>query len=543
MIGVITKESEKEIVKEFFELFKTPWEFYNDDCLYDVVLATDDNYKELNSKLTVIYGSKINGFDNEYKIGTSGQLEKVILEYNDEHFPVNGRVLTFSDGTKKPLIRAKETDEVAGIAVNLNDKKIIRVGFDLFQEIKLLLSSGQPSKYATIPTLEIHISILRNWILNSGLPLVEIPPVPAGYGFITCLTHDVDFVGISYHKFDKTMLGFIYRALLGSFIGALNGYASWGKLFMNWKAAFLLPGVYLGVIKDFFNQFDRYCEIEKGLKSTYYLIPFKDRDGNDNANQLSNGRALKYDVSDIKQEVKKLASSGCEIGLHGIDAWHDSKNGREELERISQVVGGSNIGVRMHWLFYNDYTPKILEDSGFIYDSTYGYNESVGYKGGTTQVFRPLGVKRLLELPLHIQDTALFYSGRMGLSENKAMGIVKELFNNATRYGGVLTINWHQRSIGPERFWDGFYIKLIEELKKLNVWFGTARQVVKWFDKRRSVSFNDIRTAEDKLYIQITCNKDTDVPDLILRVHNPNSTDKKKIDIPFTGKLDKVVSM
>ncbi len=46
-------------------------------------------------------------------------------------------------------------------------------------------------------------------------------------------------------------------------------------------------------------------------------------------------------------------------------------------------------------------TPSILDEAGFSYDSSAGYNETVGYRNGTTQVFRPLGTKTLLELPLH----------------------------------------------------------------------------------------------------------------------------------------------
>ena len=32
--------------------------------------------------------------------------------------------------------------------------------------------------------------------------------------------------------------------------------------------------------------------------------------------------------------------------------------------------------------------------------------------------------------------------------------------DNASEFGGVLTVIWHDRSHGPERFWGDFYIKL-----------------------------------------------------------------------------------
>ena len=40
MIGVIAKQNEMKIIKEFFELFKTPWEYYQDHHCYDTVLTT-----------------------------------------------------------------------------------------------------------------------------------------------------------------------------------------------------------------------------------------------------------------------------------------------------------------------------------------------------------------------------------------------------------------------------------------------------------------------------------------------------------------------
>ena len=412
LIGVISKPGEAEIVKEFFQLFKVPWEFYISNRSYYIVLSTQNEISSLSTKLVVIYSSQTGKLDFDNGITPKFQPRNVILECDDIEFPIYGNLLTF-EAVSKPFIRVKGTAEAAGIEINRNDRTILRIGFDLFQEISFLLSSGQPSEYAYIPTLEIHISILRNWILNHGIPLIEIPPCPAGYHFTTCLTHDVDFAGVRKHKFDHTMWGFIYRGLIGSFLGVLKRRITCKKLLQNWKSLSLLPCVYLGLADDFWLQFDRYLEIEKGLGSTFYLIPFKNRAGINTSHRAPKRRASRYDINDIKPEVHRLISCGCEVGLHGIDAWNDSEKGREEFSRISLVAGIYNMGVRMHWLYFSNRSPEHLEKAGFFYDSTMGYNDAVGYRGGTTQVFRPPGAKKLLELPLNIQDTALFYPKRM----------------------------------------------------------------------------------------------------------------------------------
>ena len=39
MIGVIANPSDHDVVREFFELFKTPWEFYRGEQGYEVLLC------------------------------------------------------------------------------------------------------------------------------------------------------------------------------------------------------------------------------------------------------------------------------------------------------------------------------------------------------------------------------------------------------------------------------------------------------------------------------------------------------------------------
>jgi len=544
LIGIISETFEKGIVEEFFELFKTPWEFYHENRCYDVVIATRDYFFNIKTKLLFIYGSNKTQYDVENNIVIGSNKKGATLEYEDLQLPIYNKVSTFADSSSS-MLRIKGTKGTvsidAGVKINGKNKKIIRIGYDLFQEIYFLLSSGQPAEYAHIPSLEIHISILKKLILTSGIPLVEIPPIPSGYDFITCLTHDVDFAGIKNHRFDRTMFGFLYRALLKSFIDVLMGRASWGKLLNNWRAALLLPAVYANIVEDFWIQFARYMEIEKGLPSTFFFIPFKKMAGKKLSGPAPKLRESKYDISDIKSYVRYLISQGCEIGLHGIDAWLDSENGRREFDKIHQETGNLDIGVRMHWLYFQGQSPMHLEKAGFLYDSTYGYNNTVGFKGGTTQVFRPLGVERLLELPLQIQDTALFYSGRMGLEEDSAFELCRTIVSINLMYGGVLVINWHHRSIAPERLWGEFYERLIHHLREYRVWFGTAGEVVRWFEKRRKAQFNEVKLEESGLKIKICGQEGFSRPDLILRLHKPKLTFNEKgketvndfIDVPI----------
>ena len=84
MIGVISKEKEAGTVEEFFQLFKTPWEFYKEGNLYDVVLSTRDIPEKLKTKLVVIYGGDRKGFDQENSILLLARKGNKILEYGNE---------------------------------------------------------------------------------------------------------------------------------------------------------------------------------------------------------------------------------------------------------------------------------------------------------------------------------------------------------------------------------------------------------------------------------------------------------------------------
>src|SRR5262245_18144672 len=102
--------------------------------------------------------------------------------------------------------------------------------------MEYLLSKSQPAANSTFPSLEIHIALLRQMILAAGAPVVEIPAVPGGHAFIVSLTHDVDFVRISDHKLDHTLLGFLRRASLGSLSNLATGRISLSDCLKNLKA-------------------------------------------------------------------------------------------------------------------------------------------------------------------------------------------------------------------------------------------------------------------------------------------------------------------
>jgi hypothetical protein len=189
-----------------------------------------------------------------------------------------------------------------------------------------------------------------------------------------------------------------------------------------------------------------------------------------------------------------------------------------------------------------------LDEAGFTYDSSFGYNDTVGFRAGTMQAFKPINAGRLLELPLAIMDTALFYPTHLNLTPKAAKQVVGRLVDDAEQYGGVLTLNWHDRSLAPERLWGEFYVQLVEELKRRGAWFPTATQAASWFSQRRSAVFDSICWEGTSVRIRASADRPEALPGLTVRVHRPGSPEgdrpllehglSKFTDLTFTDALD-----
>ena len=547
MIGVIADAGERDAVREFFELFKTPWEFYLADRPYDVLLCAGNpgnGRLEGTAKLIVLYAGRKLDFDDGQKIRLGHQrTHSCFFSCQGNRIPIYGNTITFPE-TQGDLLTDESSQQSAAYLHVTNERLVARIGYDIFQEVRTLLTTGQPAANASLPTLELHISFLRDLMIGHGVELVEIPPAPAGHPFLVCLTHDVDHPSIRQHQWDHTLWGFLYRAVFGSVWNFICGRIPLEDLLANWAAALKLPFVYLGFAKDFWRDFDdRYLKLERGLSPTFFAIPFKNDPGKSASGAASSLRGARYGARDIADAIWKLMAAGCEIGLHGIDAWCDSARGREEVEEIRRLTGAAEIGVRMHWLYYNQESPAVLEKVGVAYDSTVGYNETVGYRAGTAQVFKPLATTRLLELPMQVMDTALFYPTYLNLSPRQATVLLAGMLDNAVKLGGVFTVNWHDRSVSPERLWVACYRDLLEDLKNRGAWFATAQQATSWFRKRRAATFEIELIEPGSVRVKVAAEHSDNLPGLRLRVHKTGGFGSQDyVDMPVGARVEATLS-
>jgi hypothetical protein len=215
--------------------------------------------------------------------------------------------------------------------------------------------------------------------------------------------------------------------------------------------------------------------------------------------------------------LRRVARSGFTASMPGMT----SGKGIEEAKRISEVSAARTNGVRMHWLYTDQDAPAILEDADFSYDSTVGYNETVGYRAGTGQIFKPLRAKTPPGTSPARYGYALFYPDYLGLTDDEASAWLAPFLEHAGRQGGVLTVNWHDRSIAPERLWDTFYVRLLGQLSEKGALFCTATQAVSWFQTRRSAVFDKSDVDDSQVCVRVPAEHSDVAAGLCLRFHHP----------------------
>ena len=553
MIGVSVRPAEKNAAREFFELCKTPWEFCQLGRSYEIVLCTLEPAVFEVSRLVVIFNAPVQNVGTRGEVTTRSHQAGMVVSYGEKRLPIYGPATTFPQSSL--CLAVDEISHESTVHAHRDDSTtVVRIGYNLFDEIRYLLSTGQPATHAGTATLELHVQLLRDVITRAGLPLVEIPPLPGNHAFIACLTHDIDHPVLRNHCFDNTMYGFLYRATVGALVNVGRRKITIGRMLRNWAAALRLPFVYLGLARDFWREFDRYLQIEAGMGATYFFIPERDNPGKRKQGSAPAKRACRYTVAELMPQIQRILAAGNEVGLHGLNAWLDSADAEREKSLIAPVAQSTEIGLRMHWLYFDEGSPAVLDKAGFSYDSTVGYNQTIGYRAGTTQVYRPLDAEHLLELPLHVMDTALFYPDYLNLDEDEAYRRVTDILEDFRRFGGVFTTNWHDRSIAPERLWDDFYVKLLLTLRQRDVWFATAGQAVGWFRQRRSamMEFEVIEPGVIRVRTHLT-KLDSTLPGLRIRVHRPHiiasaeplaaGPDAGFVDTPFNDSTDLLIAI
>jgi hypothetical protein len=268
--------------------------------------------------------------------------------------------------------------------------------------------------------------------------------------FAVCLTHDIDEVYTS--SLQKSV--FALRNLQN---GSLSGFSDSISQMRSKK----LPLWNFDTILAVEEQYDS--------KSSFYFMVENPGD-----------QDYSYRIEDCEQALGNITDRGFEVGLHGgHTAYRNPDALKSKKTRLEKVLNKKVIGYRNHFLrFKVPETWEYLYESGFLYDTTFGYADCIGFRNGMCHPFKPYNLQtgksiEILEIPLAIMDDTLFYY--MKLDFRRAWDITKNLIDTVERYNGVLTILWHNYNFFGDNL--DFYKKILNYCKEKNAWMTSGEQI------------------------------------------------------------------
>jgi len=279
------------------------------------------------------------------------------------------------------------------------------------------------------------------------------------------LTHDIDMMSLRELPITgKTFWGFAYRCLWANTRRFIRRRISFTQYLDSLKTFLCIPLIKLGLAEDpLKGSVQDMLNLERGygVRSTLYFVTRAKYAGHTpDGDHAPAKRCTHYELSEYKSFLIKLEKEGWEVGVHGIDAYRSLDDAKGEMQVIRDLFPEKDkIGIRMHYLYYKyEETWRILDQAGYCYDATLGWNDRTGYPGGHYRPFRPDNADGLTILPLNIQDTALLAN----LSMDEAWLQVESVLNEASQKQAVVTILWHNNSFVAYRYWTDLYKRIIE---------------------------------------------------------------------------------
>lgn len=324
------------------------------------------------------------------------------------------------------------------------------------------------------------------YLLADGL--IDKPKWPEGKEFAVALTHDVDTAG----KYNR-------REYLNRLkcTGFPKNKESWARIIANsqsYVSALLQKGRL-----DPYADFDAWLEIENEYKakSTFYFFP-------EHVSKRDALRDCMYEFSDkimfaggktsIADLMKKLDGRGWEVGLHpSVFTATDRQMLNEQKEQIEVVLAKKICSLRQHCLRFDPATtPTIQAKAGFRYDSSYGFNRTIGFRAGTSYPFEiRAGDASILEIPLIIQDGGLFIDSYLGVSEEKALWLCKALIDRVKKVGGVMVLLWHPHYASNTK-WISTYKKLLAYVYQEKGWMANIKEIGQYWENNCKRKFQPV---------------------------------------------------
>jgi len=268
--------------------------------------------------------------------------------------------------------------------------------------------------------------------------------------FAVCLTHDIDVI---YSSIITKGFSAMYHLRKWQFSGCLHSIADMRSRKLPW-----------GNFSEIMALEERY-----GAKSSFYFMV-----------QDPGDLGYSYNIEDCETILGELTDSGWEVGLHGgYNTYSYPVEMLEKKQRLEKVLKRKVVGYRNHILkFQVPNTWENLSKSGFVYDTTLGYADCVGFRNGSCHALKPYNLNTqceidILEIPLTIMDCTL--DQYMKLNTTKAWELTKQIIDTVEQHHGILTLLWHNTYFFGENA--KFYERILKYCAEKNAWLTSGEEI------------------------------------------------------------------
>ena len=334
---------------------------------------------------------------------------------------------------------------------------------------------------AATPVVNLYASLLKKALYlvaaSQNLPVVHKARWPRGRRYAVVLSHDVDEVG----RF-----------------GAGRGLQLFGQALARPSPRSLVRGAYFaaaGATRSLTRGPDPYWNFEDmmameeqaGYRSTFFFVP--------EARSVNRDPPYDIDAPRLRSVLARIHAGGWEIGVHGsFDSYTDATVLDSQRRKLAETSGAPVEGIRQHYLRLR--VPGSFHAqarAGFVYDSTLGYHDNIGFRAGAAFPFRPFDPESrvplpMLELPLTVMDGALFW--HLKLTPQAAAARTLALLDTVRQQGGLAVLLWHQRVLHEKKYpgWWPVYVQAVEHLRAGGeAWVAPGRQVAAWWLAREAL--------------------------------------------------------
>jgi len=316
-----------------------------------------------------------------------------------------------------------------------------------------------------VENYNIREPLVSDYLSKQGF----VPDYPGGRKFAVLISHDVDLLNppVSAWKTSKKVIKNTLCYKFRQSIAHAKNYITY-KNPSNYK---------LDRLFDFL--------LKENLKTTFFFFALNEKDID-----------YQYNLEDHEQIIRLLLKNGCEIGLHGSqNACYSYDKILTERDKLKSVLGFMPIGYRNHLLNFDIVnTWKYLENAGFLYDSSLGFNNAIGFRNGMAYPYNPYceNDKRflgILEFPLNIMDVVFTKQLNYGFNESCRAGI--KIIDTVIKQNGVVTLLWHHNKFSGKK--KKLLSFLLEYIKNHGGWITTYQEFIKyWLGKNYNNKINEI---------------------------------------------------